>query len=324
MGGYIRDLSGQVFGRLTVLEKISPNGAAKYRCKCSCGNETVVYGANLLKGHTSSCGCIKSKPAVNFEDLTGTQSGHLYAEGISRRENGKVYYRCRCDCGKTIEVIARSLKANVTKSCGCRRGELISKSLQSHGGSGSRLFRVWTGMKTRCYNKNEKRYANYGARGIVVCDEWRKSFEAFRDWALANGYDENAPYGECTLDRIDVNGNYCPENCRWATMYQQANNMTSNHLIEYHGERHTISEWSTILNIPKYIISTGLRSGKNFSDIVESKHRRVTFLTFQGETLPITAWERRMGFGQKTISRRLKRGWSVEAALLTPTGRNTK
>lgn len=95
---------------------------------------------------------------------------------------------------------------------------------RTHGGHGSRLYPIWTAMLARCYHPQNKSFHNYGGRGITVCDEWRNSYEAFRDWALATGYDEKAPRGQCTIDRIDVNGNYCPENCHWVDMKTQAAN----------------------------------------------------------------------------------------------------
>lgn len=113
----------------------------------------------------------------------------------------------------------------------------------------SRLYTAWCNMKGRCYRKSMKGYENYGGRGIIVCEEWRKSFPAFRDWAIANGYDENAEARQCTLDRIDVNGNYEPSNCRWISNRDQQNNRKHNRIISYNGESKTLAEWSEILGI---------------------------------------------------------------------------
>ena len=138
----------------------------------------------------------------------------------NRRHN---VWLCRCDCGNEVEVIATDLTTGHTCSCGCLMRETASKTMTTHGKTGTRLNVVWQGMLARCNNQHHKSYKNYGGRGIKVCDEWL-DFTAFEEWAFANGYDENAPRGQCTLDRIDNNGNYEPNNCRWADMKTQMQN----------------------------------------------------------------------------------------------------
>ena len=319
MGGHIRDLSGQTFGELLVLNKISPTGHAKYLCQCSCGKKKIISGANLVNGHTKSCGHLVNTPAYNFHDLTGMQFGSLSVISVSYRKNGKVYYLCQCVCGKRKVVVGSALKSGNTRSCGCKKKEFSSQALLTHGGANTRLFRIWTSMKNRCYNPNdESSFLQYGGRGITVCKEWSDSFEAFRNWALSNGYDENALRGECTIDRIDVNGNYCPENCRWVSMKEQANNKRNNHKIEYNGETHTISEWCTLLHIPKHIIYSGLKYGHSFAEIVESPHLKRTSISFNGETHSASKWSELYGLNKKTVARRLERGWSIKDAITTP------
>lgn len=125
-----------------------------------------------------------------------------------------------------------------------------------HGCTKTRLFKIWSGMKARCYRRNHPYFANYGGRGIQVCEDWMADFLAFKTWAEANGYSS-----ELTLDRIDSNGNYSPDNCRWATMKQQQNNKRNNHRITLHGVSHTISEWSEMLGIKKTTIKERLKNG---------------------------------------------------------------
>lgn len=159
-------------------------------------------------------------------------------------------WMCGCECGNKKVIPASNLTRGVTKSCGCLAKELMSKRTKTHGGwaNNDRLYEIWHGMKRRCMQLSYQSYPRYGGRGITICDEWL-DYAAFRNWAYTNGYDENADFGACTLDRIDVNGNYEPSNCRWANAYTQQNNKTSNINITYDGETHSLKEWSRIRGI---------------------------------------------------------------------------
>lgn len=163
-----------------------------------------------------------------FKDLTGLCFGRLTVlESSNERKHGKIVWKCKCTCGSVIMVPSNYLTSGDTKSCGCLKKELTQKRnilLSKHNSSNTRLYRVWSSMKTRCYYPRDKYYGRYGGRGISICDEWKDNFIAFRDWALANGYDENAPRGACTLDRINNDLGYSPENCRWVDMKVQSNN----------------------------------------------------------------------------------------------------
>ena len=154
-------------------------------------------------------------------DIVGLRFGTLVVKSKSHKKalSGSMF-ECICDCGNEVIVARSSLISGHTKSCGCSRRTFLNqqKPAKKHGGESipgknrrERLYMVWCGMKERCYSPKHNRYKNYGGRGITVCEEWRNDYAAFRDWAMANGYDPEAPRGACTIDRIDVNGNYCPE-----------------------------------------------------------------------------------------------------------------
>ena len=147
----------------------------------------------------------------------------------------------------------------------CKTGQYKSR----HGMYGTRLYHIWNGLTGRCNNPNNKDYANYGGRGISVCKEWQKP-ENFFGWAFLNGYSE-----DLTLDRIDTNGNYCPENCRWITNDEQQRNRRNNKILEFDGQRHCVSEWAEITGIPKGTISSRIRYGWTIEEVmtIEPSHK---------------------------------------------------
>lgn len=167
---------------------------------------------------------------------------------ISRSGYRTACWECKCDCGNNIVVRGKSLMSGETKSCGCLQKELASARLTKHGGFGSRLYAVWNSMRQRCNNPNHHAYKNYGGRGIRICSEW-DDFEKFKYWAIQNGYDETAKRGECTLDRIDVNGNYCPENCRWANMKEQSSNRRDSIILNLDGQKKSLMDWADVFGV---------------------------------------------------------------------------
>lgn len=161
------------------------------------------------------------------------------------------YWLCRCECGNSKVVYEDNLKYKKTVSCGCLQKEMASKANTKHGETDSRLYGVWCAMKRRCYNEEVPEYRLYGGRGIRMCKSWKESYEAFRDWAMNAGYNPDANRGTCTIDRIDNNKGYSPENCRWVDQKTQMNNVSYNIHITHDGITHTISEWADIYNMTR-------------------------------------------------------------------------
>ena len=185
-------------------------------------------------------------------ELTGQRFGRLVVESFAYAgAHGRSMWNCKCDCGKSAIVGTGQLKRGRKKSCGCLRRETAKMMMMKHGGTYTRLYSIWEAMKARTEYSSSQSYENYGGRGIKVCDEWRHDFQKFHDWAMAHGYQD-----DLTIDRIDVNGNYCPENCRWATKKEQGRNKRDIPKITYNGETLTLAEWSEKLDIKKTTLQT--------------------------------------------------------------------
>jgi hypothetical protein len=188
-------------------------------------------------------------------DLAGKKFEMLTV--ISRAENtkaGKAARLCECDCGKSPIVVGGNIMSGNSTNCGCVRLKNAEKRLTTHGEFGTRLYAAWANMKRRTTNPNNHNYAYYGGRGISVCADW-ESYEAFRDWAVVNGYQ-----ADLELDRIDNDGNYEPSNCRWVPRKKQANNMRKNRVITYNGETHSLSEWAEITGIKRATLSNRINT----------------------------------------------------------------
>lgn len=182
-----------------------------------------------------------------------------------------------------------------------------------HGLKNTRLFSIWSGMKTRCYNSNSPQFKNYGARGIKICDEWLTDFMNFYNWSMSNGYSDNL-----TLDRIDVNGNYEPNNCRWVTSKVQANNRRTNKLIEYNGEIKTLMEWCEYHGINYKTVRDRLKRGwaidKALKYPVENKFKG-DLIEIDGQLKNLNEWCKHFNINRSTVMYRVRKGYNVEQAL---------
>jgi hypothetical protein len=226
--GKLLDIQGQRFGRLTVIERVPAEKRgehARWRCICDCGNETISIGRELVIRKTVSCGCYARE--YNSTKKTKRMEGETFGRLTVVRYEGQckntALWRCKCACGNEVVVSGKNLRSGNTKSCGCLHSELSAKvgreANMTHGMTRTRLHTIWCDMKARCYYPKDKCYHLYGGRGITVCDEWRNDFTLFRDWALSHGYQD-----DLSIDRVDNDKGYFPDNCRWATAKEQANN----------------------------------------------------------------------------------------------------
>ncbi|MBQ0113363.1 MAG: hypothetical protein KBT03_09560 [Bacteroidales bacterium] len=190
-----------------------------------------------------------------IEVSVGKKYGHLTILkdcGMLKHKTKNVHMVfCRCDCGVEKNVNLYNLTHGNIKSCGCIIKKTTGDVHRTHGFSGTRLYRIWQNIKKRCYDEKNCRYNRYGGRGIKMCDEWRNDFKCFYDWSIQNGYDWNAKYGDCTIDRIDNDGNYEPSNCRWVSIFVQNRNRGNKRIVSLNGEEMCLANACDILKIDK-------------------------------------------------------------------------
>lgn len=178
------------------------------------------------------------------KDLTNKKFGRLTVLETCGKKRNNMLWLCKCDCGNETKVIGTYLINGNVKSCGCLFKEIQSKGNPKHNLYNTRIYKIWRGIKDRCYNEKHVAYKRYGGRGIKMCDDWKNDVVKFNEWAINNGYNDNL-----TIDRIDNNGDYEPNNCRWATKEEQQNNTRKNKFYEYNGELLTLSQISRKYNI---------------------------------------------------------------------------
>lgn len=190
-------------------------------------------------------------------DYSGKKIGRLTVVArVGSNRQREAMWLCNCECGNETIIRGSDARTGHIKSCGCWKRENSRKMLTKHGQRRTRLYHTWCNMKRRCNNPNDIGYNLYGGRGIKVCEEWSQDFAAFHRWAYENGYTERK-----TIDRIDPDGDYCPENCRWASQKEQQNNRRNNHTLSHNGETHNIAEWAEMTNIKAGTISGRIKRG---------------------------------------------------------------
>lgn len=178
-------------------------------------------------------------------DLLGKRFGRLIAvESVGPNKHKQIVWRCMCDCGNETFVTATQLKQGVVRSCGCLRRDTTRANKTVHGHRYERLYGIWKNMNKRCNNSSDAAYDRYGGRGINVCDAWKNSYEDFRDWSFSHGYSD-----DLSIDRINNDDGYFPENCRWVDGFTQMNNTRRSRYIEYNGLIHTIAEWARLFGV---------------------------------------------------------------------------
>lgn len=213
---------------------------------------------------------------AKVNDFTGQQIGRLTVIQRSNdiiESNGRrrTAWLCRCECGKPVVVRGECLSntKRQTRSCGCLSADIARQSKLTHGHTDTKLYGVWCGIKARCYNANSAAYERYGGRNIQMCNEWRNSYIDFETWAIGNGYTDGL-----SIDRIDVNGNYEPSNCRWVNATAQANNRRTNRILNFNGEEHTLTEWAQMLNVSPKTLFSRLYAGHSVEEILSTNNSK--------------------------------------------------
>jgi len=209
------DLTDHRFTRLVALRRAESDkfGNTRWLCRCDCGNEIVVYTWKLRQQEVMSCGCL----LANRGNIENERFGRLVAIRMLSSQNGKTQWLCQCDCGKQISTRLDALRSGRAQSCGCLKDEVDRIRSRTHGLTGSPEHQCWENMRARCTNPNRADYANYGGRGIKVCERW----ESFENFFADMGW---RPADDSTIERIDNDGNYEPSNCKWIPKSEQTKN----------------------------------------------------------------------------------------------------
>lgn len=245
---------------------------------------------------------------METKDLIGKRFNNLTVIEFAYKKNYRAYWKCRCDCGNEKIIMRNNIPKTLT--CGCSKG--ANKYV---GKFPRKLGDVYYNMKKRCDYKNHKSYNSYGGRGITYCDKW-KTLEGFLDDML-DGYEEGL-----TLDRIDVNGMYCKENCRWVSRNIQANNKTTNIFLEYKGEKLTLSELTNKLGLNYSMVQHRIARGYTVEEAIKPPKEK-EMITYNSVTKTVGEFAEEYGMTYHQLKKRLMRGWNIERALTQPLRKRT-
>ena len=241
-----------------------------------------------------------------MESIIGKRFGRwTVLEEAPSTDPSQPKFWCLCDCGTKSAVYMYSLLSNKSRSCGCLQRETASKTSFKHGYRNERLYNVWDGMKQRCNNSNHIAYNQYGGRGIKVCEEWSNNYVSFREFMLNNGYDPEAPFGACTIDRIDNDGDYCPENCRVISVQEQQVNKSDVFSFILDGKRTTISGAARDKGLSRGCIEWRLNKGMSLDEAINTPLRKIKTYEADGQVHTLKEWAEIMGVTQNIIYGRL-------------------
>lgn len=245
-----------------------------------------------------------------FIDLEGNVFHRLTVLKYAGKQNKSSCWLCMCECGESTVACTSDLRRGFKKSCGCWRSENTAGLSYIHGLSKTDEFHIWQGIKKRCLNKKCIAYADYGGRGIVICEEWKDDFISFLNHV------GKRPSKMHSIDRIDNEGNYEPGNVRWATDREQASNTRSSKMVTYRGQTLPLIQWVEKLGVSYGRVLSRMQTGWSVSDAFEvGIGERKKVIEFGGESLTPNEWEKRTGILAGTINERIRRGWSVSDAL---------
>ena len=273
------EMEGKRFGKLVVIRMAeeslaSHTGNKSWLCKCDCGNEITVNGSLLRSGKKTNRGCApkfnsgRFKKGDGIKDITGQRFGKLTVIRIDRVENKRSYWWVKCECGTIKSVRSDTLK--VITSCGCdkKKQDIINLGIiDNHELTNHPVYGIWSAMKNRCENPENRAYKDYGGRGIKICPEWH-DIRNFAKWADETGFEAGK---NLSIERIDVNGDYCPENCKWIDRRLQSRNRRNTVKLDIDGIIKPLTEWAEIYNIPKHTVYGRFEKGiRNPDDLFYS------------------------------------------------------